>query len=229
MQQNSSSSTTRIGLVAGAVVGPLFVISDLVNALTRPGYQPLRHWVSHLSLGPLGWIGVATLVITAALLAGYALAVFRVGERRWRAYPAAVAVAAVALVIAAIFPMDPSLGFPAGASADGVPTVAGQVHQIAGPLFIVALAVAAFTSGRVLRALGVRRARSRWGSTVGTAVIVAFIVCSTLVSLDYAGVIPHAWSGLFERIAIDAGLLWVSTVAAVAIRAPRPTVSTVRG
>lgn len=224
MQVNSTPVTVRIGLICGTLVGPFFVLADLVDALARPGYQPLRHWVSHLSLGPLGWIGVTILIVTAVLLAGYALGVFAHRDRRWRVYLVAVTVAAVSLLAAAIFPMDPSLGFPVGSLADAVPTVAGQIHQAAGPLFIVALAVAAFTSVRVLRDVGIARFPARWGHVVGTAVIVAFVVCSTLVSLDYAGVIPLAWSGLFERIAIDAGLLWVSVVA-VALRRARSSTS----
>lgn len=41
---------------AGLLAGPIFVVSFLIQGVIRPGYDPLRHPVSALSLGPGGWV-----------------------------------------------------------------------------------------------------------------------------------------------------------------------------
>ncbi|MGH3184154.1 MAG: DUF998 domain-containing protein [Streptosporangiaceae bacterium] len=51
---------TRRLLYCGAAAGPLFVAVFVVEGARRAGYKPLRHPVSSLSLGPHGWVQVAT-------------------------------------------------------------------------------------------------------------------------------------------------------------------------
>lgn len=214
--QLSPRGATMVMLGGGVVAGPLFVVSDLLDALTRADYDVLRHWVSHLALGPEGGLGTVRLVATAVLLAAGAGGVLRRGPR---AYPTAVLVAATALAVAATFPMEPSLGFPPGSEPRG--DLAGHVHDVAGPVFILALAVAAVLSRRVLSVSWPGLAR--WGRMTGLGVLLAFVVCSVLVALDYAGSWPSSPSGLFERLAIGGGLLWTSVVAWTVARAPLVT------
>lgn len=219
MQSKRRPVAIQLGLIAGTLAGPIFLIADTVDAATRPHYEPLRQWVSHLSLGSAGWVGVTILVATALLLGLYAATVLVIaGRGSARVLPTAVLVAAVALLAAAVFPIDPSLGFPADVPPPPIPTATGQIHQASGPVFILALAVAAFWTGRFLGGLGITPRWVGWSWISGTVVIVAFAVCSVLVGMDYAGVIPSAWSGLFERVAIDVGLLWTSWVAATVLR-----------
>jgi hypothetical protein len=214
VQVNATSRIVRPGIVAGGAVGPFFLVTDIVDAMTRPGYQPLRHWVSHLSLGPYGGIGAMILVATGVMLGAFAIAGYAVWARSPRpAYPVSIGIAGVALLAAAAFPIDPSLGFPPATADTGSPTLSGQIHDVAGPVFILSLAVAALTSRWFLRGVGAARPWTRWSGAAGGTVIAAFVLCSLLVSLDYAGVLPSAPSGLFERIAIDVGLLWTSLVA----------------
>jgi Protein of unknown function (DUF998) len=69
--------TTRTLLTAGVWVAAFFIPADLLDALARPHYNPLRHWISHLSLGQFGWLGSVVLLLTAALLAVYAAGLVR--------------------------------------------------------------------------------------------------------------------------------------------------------
>lgn len=211
----------RLGLGAGVVGAVGFVLVDLADALLRPGYSPLRHWVSHRALGDLGWIGTVSLLAAGALLLAHGAALFAAARRAasGRGYATALIVAAVALLVAAVFPMDPSLGYPPGAPQPDEPTLAGRVHDVAGPVFILALAAGAFLSPRFLRALGDPPRWARHGPAVGIAVALAFVLTAVLVSLDYAGVGWARWSGAAERLAVYLGLLWVASVASRARRA----------
>jgi hypothetical protein len=74
----TAPSTTRRLLAGGALAAPLFVVSALAQAATRPGYDLTRHPVSVLSNGDLGWIQIATFLITGLLTLGYAVATRRV-------------------------------------------------------------------------------------------------------------------------------------------------------
>ena len=61
-------STTTARLLAGGVVaGPLFLLSWAVQAATRAGFDATVHPMSLLALGDLGWVQVATFVVTGAL------------------------------------------------------------------------------------------------------------------------------------------------------------------
>jgi len=119
----------------------------------------------------LGWLGSAVSIVTAVLLAAHVIGLLRLRQDIGGSmhYPIAVLVSTVGLAVAAVFPMDPSLGFPPGADPAVVPSVAGAVHDVAGPTF--------------------------------------------LLGLDYAGIWPGAWSGLFERLAAYIGLGWVALTA----------------
>jgi hypothetical protein len=67
----------RALLWCGAIGAPLFVvvfmIEDAVPAIRPPGYNPLRHPVSSLAIGPLGWIQVANFLATGVLLLAFAV------------------------------------------------------------------------------------------------------------------------------------------------------------
>jgi hypothetical protein len=204
----------RRGLIAGVVVAPLFVVTDLVDGLLRPDYSLLRHWVSHRALGEYGWIATLSLAICALLLLGCAFSLFAERQRTTvkSAYPIVLFVAAVGLLVAALFPMDPSLGFPPGTDSTPTQSVSGAIHDVAGPVFILGLAVAAFLTRRFLARVTQGSLTTRLGWVAGAVIILSFVLTSVLVSLDYAGVLPGAWSGLFERIAIYIGLCWIARV-----------------
>ena len=209
----SRSSVTRVALLAAVIAPAVFIPLDMVDALLRPDYSFTRHWVSHLALGRWGWIGTIVLATTTVLCAAGALGLlFALRRARGRIAAAVSAlIASAGLAIATAFPMDPSLGFPAGAT-EGVANVPGLIHQIAGPVFIVGLAIALLTSPRSLRSIG-GPVTSGAFRAAGIASLAIFVLCSVLVSLDYAQVWPAAPSGLAERLAIYIGLVGVAVLA----------------
>src|SRR2546423_14453404 len=72
-----STRATRALLACGAVAGPLFMVTALVQAFTRPGFDLRRHAISMLSLGDLGWIQVTNFVLTGVLAVALAFGMRR--------------------------------------------------------------------------------------------------------------------------------------------------------
>lgn len=70
VQTVSPATQTRRGtarlLAAGVVAGPWFLTVWLIQAITRDGFDPTYHPLSLLSLGALGWIQIASFVVTGA-------------------------------------------------------------------------------------------------------------------------------------------------------------------
>jgi hypothetical protein len=72
-------------LRCGLVAGPAFVIVFSADGATRPGYRPLRHPVSSLSLGPRGWVQVTNFAVTGALYLAAAAGLARAADPATRA------------------------------------------------------------------------------------------------------------------------------------------------
>ncbi|MGY0007963.1 DUF998 domain-containing protein [Micromonospora sp. I033] len=234
------SRTVRLA----ATLAPLvFIGVDLADSFTRPGYQPARHWVSHLCLGDRGWLGVAKLAVCAALLAVIAAGLRQAANHRhatadvrqaandrgtaaglrqadrhrrpvawsWRT----VAVAGLALLVAATFPIDAGLGYPPGAPATH--SWHGTVHDLAGAIVVGAMSASAWLLGRDLRRAGHGTAWQTAGRAATAVVVTAFVTCSVLAGLDFAGTLPGAPSGLFERVALYTGVAWIGLAARQAL------------
>jgi hypothetical protein len=135
-------------LLAAGLVGPLiYFVVVLVEGATRPGYNAWHHPMSNLALGPQGWV-----MTIAFLVLGAGLVCFAVGLRRvlnsgrgstWG--PILIAVMGVALIGVAIFPTDPSLGYPPGAAAmstlhgslaAATSTLHGSLHSLLSGVFL---------------------------------------------------------------------------------------------
>ena len=130
----TSTSATGILLACAAVAGPLYEVVFLVQAFTRPGFDVARHTGSLLSLGDLGWVQVATFVVTGLLLVAGA-----VGMR-----PVLLGLFALSFVAAGVSTPDPMGGFPPGTPPGppaGLSWHAG-LHFLAGAVGFLALPAA---------------------------------------------------------------------------------------
>lgn len=184
---------SRVLAAFGVLAAVQMIVVSTVDGLTRPGYDPMRAWISHLSLGEHGWIGTANLATCGfwLLLAGSGLW-FRAD--RWAA--AMVAWCGLTLVALAAVRTDAGLGFPPGVPVEH--TVRGLIHQ----MISVTLAVAGI--GAVAR-LGPRRP----ALLLAGVVTALFAAATGLVLLDAAGTVPGTPSGLLERVALYAGFAWI--------------------
>ena len=174
-----SSRHPLLGLgVAAGLVGVLLVLAQMLSV---DGFDPRRHTISYLAIGPSGWIQTMMFLLVGGLYALSAIGLRRTlaGSRGGRWAPIFVTVLGLSFIWAGVFPMDPADGFPLG-TPDGPavrPTWHGILHQL-GP---VLASVALIGSSLVLirRYLGLRR----------PGVVVAYLV---IIQLD---LLPIAFAG----------------------------------
>ncbi|MEU0557298.1 DUF998 domain-containing protein [Dactylosporangium sp. NPDC006015] len=107
---------------AGILAAPLFTVAAVVQAATRDGYDITRHPVSMLALGDLGWVQTTSFVVVGLL--SVAAAAGTGAAKATRALHAAIG---VGLLIAAVFRMDASDGFPLGTPEGRLTTMSGHM------------------------------------------------------------------------------------------------------
>ena len=201
----------RRALQAGAFAGPAFVAVYTVEGARREGYDPMRHPVSSLALGPRGraqrWnftiLGLAYLGLSWGLHA----------ESRDDTGPlisVLVAAAAVGLITSAAAQTDPVSGYPPGTPETVTdPTRHGLIHDLGALPVFLGIPAACLTSA----AHSARHQDPYWAAwslTAGTAAL-------TALGLSVAAFGQHTtllrWGGLFQRVAVMNCLGWLTTLA----------------
>lgn len=180
MSQNVSTSMPTAArmpgaprsLAAGAIAGPMFAGVSLIQAFTRPGFDPDRAAISLLTLGSLGWIQRSNFIISGLLVLACAIGVRRALRHgpggTWGAL--LLAGYGAGLIVGGIFTPDPSFGYPAGAPVGNAAQTSwhAAVHMLAFNAAFVSLVAATFVFVR--RFVG----RRQWGwALAGTIVGVA--------------------------------------------------------
>jgi hypothetical protein len=212
-----TTRSTR-ALLAGGVIGPLvFIGVFLVEGALRPDYDPLRHQVSLLSLGDRGPIQVASFLVSGAAVVAFAIGLARIlaPGRAARGGPFGIALAGAGLVVAGLFSVQPSFGYPPGAPA-GIanPSAASYVHVAGAFMLFAGLFAAAALFAARFRGSG----RAGWASysALSAVLVLVFFMTSSGAS-DGQPFVP-AYAGLLQRIALISGLVWVAALAAGIIR-----------
>jgi hypothetical membrane protein len=142
---------TRALLICGLIAGPFYIVVGLIQAFIRPGFDIMRHDLSLLANGDLGWIQITNLVLTGLLVVAFAFGVrqaLTAGRgRTWG--PILLAVYGLGLIGAGFFIADPAFGFPPGTPADAH-TISwhGLLHFICGGVGFLALIAACFVLAR---------------------------------------------------------------------------------
>src|SRR6478609_4705228 len=141
---------TKSLLGYGVIAGPVYVLAVGLQMATRDGFDPTRHAASQLANGDLGWIQIATFVITGAMTIAAAVGVRRaLGAGRLSAWASALLGGyGVGLVFAGVFRADPSDGFPPG-TPPGMGEVSwhGLTHLAVATLGFACLVAACFVLG----------------------------------------------------------------------------------
>ena len=154
-----ADARTRRQLAALAVGFPLWAAVSVAQAATREGFDILRHPLSLLSTGDLGWLQITNFVV-AGVLAVVGARGLRTAMRGtpggvWA--PRLVAAAGIGLLAAGLLVMDPGANFPVGAP-DDLPLVSWHAvgHMVAGTVSFAALIAACFVLARHLTRTGRR-------------------------------------------------------------------------
>lgn len=198
------------GLLVCGVVGPLLcVIVFLIEGVTRPGYSPWRNWLSELSLGDQGWMNIANLAASGLLILGFAFALQRAfpsgPASRWG--PRLVALLGVSMVLAGFFVIDPNGHYPP--NVQPAVSLHGIIHEIVSPFIFISSSATCFVVARRFAAEPDGREWARYSRLTGWLVAMAFLVGSILAGLDFAGTIPGAPAGLFQRISLFSAMIWL--------------------
>ncbi len=192
---------TRALLAGAAVAGPLFLSAGLIQGLTRDGFNFTRNALSQLSLGDLGWIQVATFLLTGILVIAGA-----VGMRQalrdapggtWA--PRLIGVFGASFLLAGAFTADPGAGFPAGTAESRTASLSthGAIHMFSGMVGYLALCAALLVLARHFVCQN-RRGWAVASRIVPAGVLAGFVGSSATVMAFTAG------AGL--------GLLWLTVV-----------------
>ena len=211
--------STRRLLEAGALAPLIFVGAFLIEGAMRPDYDPLRHPVSSLEFGALGWTQRANFIVTGLLTLGFVsglrAALRPMGGSRW----ALILLAAVGIgfIGAGIFVPDPLNGYPPGTPNRPVErSVSGVLHDLFSTGFFVGLPAACFVLGRRFVGWG-QRAWAAYAIATG----LAFLIAAFLTSAGFAQVngLPDI-AGLLQRITVVIGLTWMDLLSVHLLKQP---------
>ena len=202
----ATDGRTRAALGALAVGPPLWAAVSIVQAATREGFDILRHPLSLLATGDLGWLQIANFVVAGVLTvvgaSGLRGALRGTPGGVWA--PRLARGAGIGLVAAGVLVMDPGANFPVGAPAD-LPLVSWHAfgHMVAGTVSFTSLIALCFVLGRHLTRTGQR----------GLAVVSR--VAGLGLATGWAWAIAGGTAGtLTLAIGAIGSLVWVAVVAA---------------
>jgi hypothetical protein len=142
---------TKSLLGYGVIAGPIYIVSVAAQAATRAGFDPTRHAASQLANGELGWIQIATFLVTGAMTIAAAVGIRRaLGPGRSSAWVSGLIGAyGAGLVAAGCLRADPSDGFPPGTPAGmAQPTWHGIAHLAVAGIGFVCLVAGCFVVAR---------------------------------------------------------------------------------
>lgn len=154
MTQKISLPWTKALLMCGIVVGPIYVLTAVLQMFIREGFDPSRHDWSLLSNGDLGWIQIANFVISGLLTIAFALGIKKVLTGRGRVWgPLLIGLYGIGLIAAGIFVADPMNGFPVDAAATTTLSTNALLHMVSGSIGFIGLIAACFVFARRFRSL----------------------------------------------------------------------------
>jgi hypothetical protein len=211
---------TKLLLVCGTIAGPLFTVAWLVEGTTRANYHPLRHPVSSLALGDFGWTQVANFIVAGLLTLAFAVGLRRalrpLGGSSWG--PVLIGAYAIGLLGAGIFLTDPVSGYPPGTPDMLVEysSVHAALHDLFSIPTFVGLPIACFVLARRFALWG-ERGWAIYSTVSGLAFAITFVLASAGFA-QAEGLVDLA--GLFQRITITIGWIWLTLLAVHLLKAP---------
>ncbi len=212
--QTRTLSLTRILLLCGAIAGPLFILTVLIEDYTRPAFDPRLQPLSLLSLGEWGWVQIVNFVLAGVLNLLYAGGLWRKLHpgRAGTWGPLLIGAYGLGLISVGVFRTDPVQGFPPGAIAPTGTSWHGAVHALGGLFVFVVLAAALAVFARLFLAR-----KERWWAFY-------CIASAVLIFLFFFGGINNAvLMARFLRLATLFGWMAASVIAIKLLCAPETT------
>ncbi|MFI6602162.1 DUF998 domain-containing protein [Nonomuraea sp. NPDC050536] len=204
------------------VAGPLFVVAFLVEGATRAHYNPLRHPVSSLALGEYGWTQTVNFILAGLLTVAFAIGMRRALKREGGTArgtllgPILVGAWGVMLICAGTFTTDPVSGYPPGTVA--MRAEYSSLHAALHDLISLPGFIALFIACIVFAVRFVRIRQPGWAvysAATGAVFLTAFVLATLAFSQNPSLV---AYGGLFQRIAVTTGWIWLTLLAVRQLR-----------
>lgn len=197
-------------LLACGTIGPImFVIVFLIEDFTRAEFNPFRNLVSQLSLGDKGWINIIGLVLFGILVILFSFGIRYESKDGSKdiASPNMFMVLGIALILGGVFVIDPGLGYPP--NREPVFSISGLIHQVAGLIVFASFTANCFISAKKLGKEANEQRFKIISIVSGIIIPASWMAASTMVSLEYSGILSPAPGGLFERVSLIAACIWV--------------------
>lgn len=203
----------RILLGCGVAAGPVFIATFLATGAVRADYDPMRHPVSSLALGPGGWMQQTNFCLNGILYIAFAAGLVRTQGRHCAPLTGIVLVAAagVGQIGAGIFTTDPVSGYP----PDTAPVLAGYsstealLHDVAAVPVFLGIPAAALSWARAFA-----RHQCRGWALYSSATAVIMLASFALTSAAFAQAPALApVGGLLQRLTVGTGMTWLSALA----------------
>ncbi|MEV6274891.1 DUF998 domain-containing protein [Nocardia sp. NPDC051832] len=207
-----AESRSRALLLCGVIAGPLFLVAVALEGVSRADYDPVRHPISSLALGPFGWTQTANFIVAGVLSLAFATGArtaLKPGRGRLWA-PILVYAWGIGLIGSGVFVTDPVSGYPPGTPAKlAEPTTIGTLHDL--------FALPVFLGFPVLCLVLLARFLSERQFGWAAYTLLTAIAFTTFFLLASAGFEQDAslvdFAGLLQRITIAIAWLWLTLLA----------------
>jgi hypothetical membrane protein len=192
--------------VCGVIAGPLFVLVFLIEGAMTPDYDPLRHPVSSLALGPFGWTQTLNFIFVGILTLAFAVGLVRLRGARHKVGGILVGLWGVGLIGAGAFLTDPVSGYPPGTPPTPVEaTTSGTLHDLFSVAAFFALGAACF----------VLAGGKGWRWAIYSVLSGAtFLGAFFLAGIGFGQTEPFVEvAGLWQRVCVLIGWTWLTMLA----------------
>ena len=210
----------RALLWCGVIAGPLFMTAVLIEGQVRAGYSSFLYPLSSLSMGHQGWAQIANFIFTGTLLVAFAVGLRRLfpsSEGKFRG-PFLLGFVGVGLIGAGLFVTDPLFGYPTDQPLVLRQfTLHGHLHDAVSMLVFICLPWAGFSFRKRFKETN----EPGWAtySAITAYAMIATFVAASLGFKQVAGFV--AFAGLFQRLCIASGLIWIALLALHFVKAGR--------
>lgn len=207
----------RLLLACGAIGPLLFIAVFLIAGAARANYDPLRHPISSLSLGELGWMQSVNFVVTGLLVQAFAVGMRLAlrGSRIGFWGPLLIGLVGIGLIGAGFFTTDPIGGYPPGTPLVATErTTHGVLHDLFSLPVFTALPAACFVFARRFAKWG-HRGWSIASLLAGVGMLVTFVLAGVGFNQTpgFADI-----AGVFQRLSIIIGFMWIALLAVYLLR-----------
>lgn len=195
----------RIATWAGIIAPALFVAVFTIEGWLRPGYEPLKTFVSTLSLGPRGWVQMVNFLVFGVLFLVFTRSVaaeFQTGKAS-RGGVTLLTIIALCYLFSGPFVMDPT-GTPLNQA-----TIHGTLHGIFGGIVFLLMPISCFVYLRRFLIDPNWQSLKGWTLLLGTISAVGVILLTISTKLPNIANIFKDWLGLIQRTAIVPFMVWL--------------------